>query len=240
MKRLMMVTGCAVVALSMGTLAVQAQDTEALKTQVKELRQKVNDRDKAIDVLPAVVEAKKAADDASAARAQFEKSDAAYAAVAKTKSDAQAAYNKAVADAVAKDEQYAAAKKQADELNAKDEEPKARLKSATPEARPAIEAEIAALKAQQEPLKKTMDERKKVMEALPEVVAAKKVVDDARIAKDAFGTVNAQYGQLIAAEKNAQAAYNKAKNDAEAADAERSALQQQIRDIQKQIDAAKK
>jgi ABC-type phosphate transport system auxiliary subunit len=85
-----------------------------------------------------------------------------------------------------------------------------------------------------------MDERKKAMEALPEVVAAKKVVDDAKNAKDAFGTVNAQYGQLIAAEKNAQAAYKKTKNDAEAADAERSALQQQMRDLQKQIDSSKK
>lgn len=244
MKRLMLVTTCAVMVFSNGTVVVQAQDIAggeqaALKAQLKELRQKVSDRDKTFEAQPAVVAAKQAAEAAAAARTQFEKRDAAYAAVSKAKSDAQAAYNKAVADALAKDTQYVAAKTQDDELGKKDNEPKARLKSAAPEARAAIEAEIAAIEAQQAPLKKTISERKKAVEEMPEVVAAKKAADDAKKAKDGFATSNPEYGKLIAAEKDARSAYGKAKNDAEAADVERTALQQQIRDLQKRIEASK-
>lgn len=239
MKNMMRLAGCAAVVLSIGPFAVRAQDdVGAMKTQLQGLRQKIAEREKAILASPAVVAAKQAADAAAAARKQFETGNAVYAQVSKAKEDAQAAYNKAAADALAKDEQYVAAKTQMDELGRKANEPRDKLKTATPEQRPALEAEIAALKAQAEPFKKTVEERKKAVEALPEVVAAKKAVADARAAKDGFATVNSDYGKLVAAEKEARSAFDKARNDAEAADAERTALQQQMRDLQKKIEAA--
>jgi len=241
MKNVMMAAGCAAVVLSLGTLAVRAQDdVAALKAQVKELGQKVGERDKAIEALPAVVAAKQAVDAASAARKQFETSNTAYAGLVKAREDAKAAYGKAVETAAANDEQYATAKEQCDELDAKDNEPQAKLKTATPEERPALEAEIASLKAQQQPLRNTMAERMKAMEALPEVVAAKKVADDAKAAKDGFATVNAEYGKLVSDEKAAQEAYRNAENQAQDADAERTALQTQISELQKKINSANK
>ncbi|MBM4142639.1 MAG: hypothetical protein FJ225_03465 [Lentisphaerae bacterium] len=240
MKNVMMAAGCAAVVLSLGTMAVRAQDdVAALKAQVQELQQKVGDRNKAIEALPAVVAAKQAVDAASAARKQFETSNTAYAELVKAREDAKAAYGKAVETAAANDEQYTTAKRQADELEAKDNVPRDKLKTATPEERPALEAEIASLKAQQQPLRNTMAERMKAMEALPEVVAAKKASDDAKAARDGFATVNPEYAKLLSDVKAAQEAYRKAQNDAQAADAERTALQTQISELQKKIDAAK-
>ena len=163
----------------------------------------------------------------------------AYAGLVKAEKDAEAAYKKIVADALANDQAYTTAKQQSDAIGKKDDAPKAKLKNATPEERPAIEAELAALKAQDEPLRKTMDERKKAAEALPEVVAAKKAKDDADAAKGGFATQNPEYGKLLAAEKEAQVTYSKAREAAKDADTERSTLQQQVSELQKRIDASK-
>jgi predicted nucleic acid-binding Zn-ribbon protein len=239
MKRLMMVTGCAVAALSIGTMAVRAQDAAAgdqaaLKTQLKELRMKASERQKVIDALPAVVDAKQVADAAAAKANNTE-----YAKLRTARSAAKDALSKILADLAAKDEQYVTTKKQLDELRAKDNEPRGKLKTATPEARPALEAEIASLKTQQEPLRQAMNERMKVLEGQPEAAAAKKTVDEASSALVAFENNDAEFAKLRSAEKDARSAYDKAKKDAQAADAEHTALQLQISELQKKIEASK-
>ncbi len=233
MKKLMMVAGCAAVALSFGPVAARAEEDAALKAQQQELMQKIADRDKAIDSQAAVAAAKQAADAAKAATVAARKTNAEYVRLTSAKNAAREAQAKVLADLAAKDEQYAAAKTQAAEVDKKSNEAAKKLKDVAPDAKAALEAELSAIKAQKAPLQKTMSERMKVIEALPEAVAAKKAADEAKSALEAFEKSDAELGRLSTAEKDAQAAYNKAKNDGQAADAERAALQKQLNDLHK-------
>ncbi|MEO5368259.1 MAG: hypothetical protein H7831_18270 [Magnetococcus sp. WYHC-3] len=200
-----------------------------------DLSKKLKAREKAIEELPAMLEAKKVMDAAVTELKDFQTNNAEYVAT-KTAADTTAdASRKAWDTATAKDVQYPVLCEQLKETLEKQRRAKANPRDATRGVQVMTKNETAAMEKEIADLRKKIKEREQLLGELPEVSESRKAAAAAEAAFQEFTRNNAEYNKLLAARQEAIPAYRKALELAKTNDEEYNTLKQGVEAARTQL-----